>query len=178
MRADHLQLPYHQADKKQQFYITCCNSIYNSKEMKLKKVILGHDAEVSSVHFSPMSGRLFASASRDRLVHVCDAMSNYSLTRTLNHHSSAVSAVRFSRDDSKLITAAGDRSIVMSDISEGSPDSDGSLGSVSIVRYKTISVASTVKDMTVEATNRNLVAGGQGRKIGVWNLTTGKASRS
>ncbi|CAM9980028.1 unnamed protein product, partial [Sphacelaria rigidula] len=61
-----------------------------------------HDAEILCLAFSPVLGNpalvLLASASRDRLVHVFDAASCYPLLKTLDNHSSSVTAVKFSRD--------------------------------------------------------------------------------
>ena len=62
--------------------------------MRLSCVVLAHESEVMSVDFSPLSGRLLASGSRDRLVHVFDARTGYRLRETLDHHSSSITAVR------------------------------------------------------------------------------------
>lgn len=63
--------------------------------MRLSSVVLAHESEVMSVDFSPLSGRLVASGSRDRLVHVFDARAKYGLCATLDHHSSSITAVRY-----------------------------------------------------------------------------------
>jgi len=76
--------------------------IFDTRSMKLKSVVLAHETEVMSVDFSPSSGRLLASGSRDRLVHVFDASKRYQLCETLEQHSSSVTTVRCVRGQPRL----------------------------------------------------------------------------
>ena len=69
--------------------------VYDTARMCLSSVVLAHESEVMSVDFSPLSGRLLASGSRDRLVHVFDARCGYRLRETLDQHSSSVTGVRY-----------------------------------------------------------------------------------
>ena len=176
--------------------------------MCLSSVVLAHESEVMSVDFSPLSGRLLASGSRDRLVHVFDARCGYRLRETLDQHSSSVTGVRyatravtvlvgcsrvhvcvcvcgwvgawhrFARDDSKLMSCGGDKTIVMCSIKEGA-DVQGRPGVVRVKRFRSVTVPyGTIYDMVVDATNRHLVTGGQDKHLNVWNLSNGKPLRS
>lgn len=54
--------------------------------------------------FSPLSVglALLASASRDRLIHVLNVGSDYKLEQTLDDHSSAITAVKFSGESAQI----------------------------------------------------------------------------
>jgi len=57
---------------------------------------------------------LLASASRDRLVHIFDIDHDYGLVQTLDDHSSAITAVRFTELDSQLmmLSCGADKSLL------------------------------------------------------------------
>lgn len=50
--------------------------------------------------------KLLATASRDRLIHVLDADSDYSLVQTLDEHSSSITAVRFAGEPLKTLSTS------------------------------------------------------------------------
>ena len=58
--------------------------------------------------------QLLATASRDRLVHIFDIDHNYGLVQTLDDHSSAITAVRFTELDSQLmmLSCGADKSLL------------------------------------------------------------------
>jgi len=58
--------------------------------------------------------RLLATASRDRLVHIFDIDHDYGLVQTLDDHSSAITAVRFTQLDSQLmmLSCGADKSLL------------------------------------------------------------------
>ena len=57
---------------------------------------------------------LLATASRDRLLHVFDADQNYGLIQTLDDHSSAITAVKFTYLDGQLqmLSCGADKSML------------------------------------------------------------------
>lgn len=57
---------------------------------------------------------MLASASRDRLVHIFDIDHDYGLVQTLDDHSSAITAVRFTELDSQLmmLSCGADKSLL------------------------------------------------------------------
>uniref|UniRef100_A0A3Q2Y1C5 Mitogen-activated protein kinase binding protein 1 n=1 Tax=Hippocampus comes TaxID=109280 RepID=A0A3Q2Y1C5_HIPCM len=71
--------------------------IHNLSSMEEILKVEAHDAEILCLEYSkPQTGlQLLATASRDRLIHVLDATSDYSLVQTLDEHSSSITAVRF-----------------------------------------------------------------------------------
>ena len=58
--------------------------------------------------------KLLATASRDRLVHIFDIDHDYGLVQTLDDHSSAITAVRFTDIDSQLmmLSCGADKSLL------------------------------------------------------------------
>ena len=58
--------------------------------------------------------RLLASAGRDRLLHLFDMNQNYGLVQTLDDHSSAITAVRFTDLDGQLnmLSCGADKSLL------------------------------------------------------------------
>jgi len=63
----------------------------------------------------PCAGvQLLATGSRDRLVHIFDIDHDYSLVQTLDDHSSAITAVRFTELDSQLmmLSCGADKSLL------------------------------------------------------------------
>jgi len=58
--------------------------------------------------------QLLATASRDRLVHIFDIDHDYGLVQTLDDHSSAITAVRFTELDSQLmmLSCGADKSLL------------------------------------------------------------------
>ncbi|XP_019738145.1 mitogen-activated protein kinase-binding protein 1 [Hippocampus comes] len=89
--------------------------IHNLSSMEEILKVEAHDAEILCLEYSkPQTGlQLLATASRDRLIHVLDATSDYSLVQTLDEHSSSITAVRFAATDGKvrLISCGADKSI-------------------------------------------------------------------
>jgi len=58
--------------------------------------------------------QLLATASRDRLLHVFDINHNYGLIQTLDDHSSAITAVRFTQLDNQcmMLSCGIDKSVL------------------------------------------------------------------
>jgi WD40 repeat protein/serine/threonine protein kinase len=84
-------------------------------------VLTGHEAEVSALAFSP-GGDLLASGDergRVRLWKTAGAPGQWALVRELAGHSVAITAVRFTPDGKRLVTASGDHTCGQWDIATG-----------------------------------------------------------
>ena len=93
--------------------------IYDLASLDSICMIEAHNTEVLYLQYSPPeSGRqLLASSSRDRLIHIFDASrSTYDLLQTLDDHSAAITAVRFSFSAAErqlyVISCGADKSIM------------------------------------------------------------------
>lgn len=164
--------------------------------------ILAHESEVLSLSFSPAyttagalsiasptrrsmevtdkSAVLLASGGRDGLIHIFDASSSaglkkerFSLLSTLPVHSSAVSIVKFTPDGRKLISCGmSDRTMVFSAVTV-----DDETKSVS--KLKSVSTPEgTVNGLTIDATNKYVITSGQGKRLNIWAINSGRQARS
>jgi WD40 repeat protein len=147
-----------------------------------------HDAEIltldfsnpetpgSKLHLQPNfadTPHLLASGSRDRLIHIFDLEEKYNLVATLDDHSSSITAVKFAMGGSKLLSCSADKSIVFRSVTQ-SPESP-----LGIARYHQAAAPyGTVFDMDVDATNKYIVTAGQEKRLNIYTIATGKASRS
>lgn len=89
--------------------------VYDSVTLKPTIVHEAHDDEILCLDYSPVGagGRsLAASGSRDTLIHIYDVQSGYELVETLDDHSAAVTAVRFTGGGRGLVSCGADRSII------------------------------------------------------------------
>ncbi len=124
-----------------------------------------HDSDVLCLDFSRDSA-LLASASRDRRVNVYSADTGFSVSRSTEDHSSAVSSVRFC--DDKLLSVGQDKSLVIRSVcgSEISRDTQKSMQH------------GTLFDLAVEPSARKtVVVCGQDKKLNVYGAS-GKLIRS
>ena len=116
---------------------------------------------------------LLASGSRDRLIHIFDLEEKYNLVATLDDHSSSITAVKFAMGGSKLLSCSADKSIVFRSVTQA-PESP-----LGIARYHQATAPyGTVFDMDVDATNKYIVTAGQEKRLNIYTIATGKASRS
>ena len=145
--------------------------IFDLNTLKCSKSMQAHDAEVMSLSYSPNG--LFASASRDKLVHVFET-AGYSRLTTVPNHTSTVNAVKFSNDGGKLITCGGDRALHISELTR---DAEGRI--LKSNKFKTVAVKrGSIYDVSVDASNKFLVMSGQDKSVSVYNMKTGRKSRS
>ena len=89
--------------------------VFDSVTLKPIVVQEAHDNEVLCLDYSPISvdGEcLAASGSRDTLIHLYDAQNGYSLVETLDDHSAAVTAVRFTGAGKGIVSCGADRAII------------------------------------------------------------------
>ena len=126
--------------------------------------IEAHDSEVMSLDFG---GDLYlATASRDRLVHLFDAKNNFEFLRTLEEHSSCVTAVRFLAPDTsdlRLVSCGADRSIITRSVEAGES------GGVRVTRTRHVVCTALPHDLAVDTSGQVSVAC-QDRNVRVYSL--------
>ncbi|XP_042204549.1 mitogen-activated protein kinase-binding protein 1-like isoform X3 [Homarus americanus] len=138
--------------------------------------IEAHDAEVLSLEYSrPDTGhRFLASASRDRLIHVFAVDQDYSFVQTLDDHSSAITSVRFyqSQGALQMVSCSADRSIIFRSATM-TPQNE-----VWFSRGHNVAGKTTLYDMEVDHGQRHVLTACQDRNIRVYNVNTGKHSKT
>ncbi|XP_047496658.1 WD repeat-containing protein 62-like isoform X3 [Penaeus chinensis] len=138
--------------------------------------IEAHDAEVLSLEYSrPDTGHKFlASASRDRLIHVFAVDQDYSFVQTLDDHSSAITSVRFYQTQGALqmVSCSADRSIIFRSATQ-TPQNE-----VWFSRGHNVAGKTTLYDMEVDHGQRHILTACQDRNIRVYNVNTGKHSKT
>ena len=150
-------------------------------------MLQAHSSEVLTVCFSPVMTQtadgqwsietgsdvdkqliLFASGGRDRLIHIFNAVDSFNLVTTLDHHSSSVTAIKFTSDGKRLISCSGDKTIVFSSV-------DG----IRISKLKSVtSPHGSINGLSVDPINKFAVTSGQDKRLNIWNIQTGKHVRA
>jgi hypothetical protein len=101
---------------------------------------------------------LLASAGRDRLVHIFDCSGGGNSCKpllSLDHHSSSVTAVRFTADGRRLVSASGDKTMVLAKVNGRH-----------VARGRTIATPlGSVNGLAIDATNKFAVSSGQDKKV-------------
>ncbi|XP_029349372.1 mitogen-activated protein kinase-binding protein 1 isoform X2 [Echeneis naucrates] len=136
--------------------------------------VQAHDSEILCLEFSkPETGlQLLATASRDRLIHILDAGTDYSLVQTLDEHSSSITAVRFAANEGKvwMISCGADKSVYFrtaQQVEEG----------LEFTRTHHIVRKTTLYDMDIEPTRKYAAVGCQDRSIRIFNISNGKQKK-
>ncbi|XP_024146352.1 mitogen-activated protein kinase-binding protein 1 isoform X1 [Oryzias melastigma] len=133
-----------------------------------------HDAEILCLEYSkPETGlQLLASASRDRLIHILDASSGYSLVQTLDQHSSSITAVRFAVNENKvsMISCGADKSIYFHTAQQTDRGTE-------FRRSHHMVRKTTLYDMSVDATSKYAAVGCQDRCVRIFNISSGKQKK-
>lgn len=139
--------------------------------------IEAHDSEVLCLEYSgppDEGGRLLASGSRDRFVHLFDVEQEYAFQQTLDDHSSSITAVRFVRDSPpgtlQMISCGADKSIVFRKAQQGQ-------GPPAFSRKHHVVGKSTLYDMEVDSSQEHVLAACQDRQVRVYALASGKNTR-
>ncbi|CAF0798616.1 unnamed protein product [Didymodactylos carnosus] len=148
--------------------------------LKQKFIIEAHDSEVLSIDYSqPEMGFYFlASSSRDRFVHIFDPIKDYQLIATLDDHSAAITAVRFSSIISsltmtmQLISCSADKSLIFRTITKNEN------GKYQFIRSNNIVEKQTFYDMVVDRKRNEVSTACQDRMIRVYNTLDGKRVRT
>ncbi|KAM7375665.1 hypothetical protein PAMP_005454 [Pampus punctatissimus] len=136
--------------------------------------VQAHDSEILCLEFSkPDTGlQLLATASRDRLIHVLDAGSEYNLVQTLDEHSSSITAVRFAANEGKvrMISCGADKSVYFRTAQQTEE------GLVFTRTHHAVR-KTTLYDMDIEPTRKYAAVGCQDRSIRVFNISNGKQKK-
>jgi WD40 repeat protein len=142
---------------------------------------VAHDGEVSAVGFAPVSGRLLVSASRDKLIHVFDEPSTtrrYAVCATLDEHKADISAVAFSRDESLLASGSADGSLCFFKVGMDGADAAGA-ERPQVKKLRSVQAGKMVlTTLALDPSGKNLLSGGSGGQIKVWNVKLGRALRT
>lgn len=98
--------------------------IFDLEGFRQTAFLEAHDCEVLSVDYSRSShdATFLASSSRDRFIHVFDVKKDYQLVATLDDHSAAITAVRFTfssvTSNLQLISCGADKSLIFRSITK------------------------------------------------------------
>ncbi|XP_061699282.1 mitogen-activated protein kinase-binding protein 1 isoform X2 [Syngnathoides biaculeatus] len=138
--------------------------------------VQAHDGEILSLDFSPSDTgvQFLATASRDRLIHVLDAASDYRLVQTLDEHSSSITAVRFAADEGKvrLISCGADKSVYFR-----TGRQTGGGGGMEFARTHHVVRKCTLYDMDVEPGRKYAAVACQDRSIRIFNIGSSKQKK-
>ncbi|XP_068173513.1 WD repeat-containing protein 62-like isoform X2 [Antennarius striatus] len=136
--------------------------------------IEAHDAEVTCLAFSPASTgvTLLATASRDRLIHVFNPETRYSLEQTLSDHSAAVTAVAFTGEspEVRMVSCGADKSIYFQRAEQATEG-------VSFLRSHHVVEKTTLYDMDRDPTGAHVIVACQDRNVRVYDVQTGKLKK-
>ncbi|XP_007232890.3 mitogen-activated protein kinase-binding protein 1 isoform X2 [Astyanax mexicanus] len=134
-----------------------------------------HDSEILCLEYSkPETGiQLFATAGRDRLIHVLDVEEDYKLLQTLDEHSSSITAVRFTANEGKvrMISCGADKSLYFR-------TAHRAFRGVKFKRTHHVVRKSTLYDMDVDPTCKYAAVACQDRSIRLFNISSGKQKKS
>jgi WD40 repeat protein len=115
--------------------------------------------------------QLLATASRDRLLHIFDMNHNYGLVQTLDDHSSAITAIRFTELDGQLmmLSCGVDKSLLFRNV-QMDPDFHFVLNRHMVSR-------TTLYDMEVDLSGKFVATACQDRNIRIYNTRNGKQKK-
>ncbi|EFC42696.1 predicted protein [Naegleria gruberi] len=152
--------------------------IFQTTNFSIEYSEVAHDSEILSMDFSvnpeDSTDILFATSSRDRLIHIFQYKNSlFKLVTSLDDHTASVTSVRFTKDENfrYLISCSADKSIVFRKI-ERDPN-----GEYTFRRYQNSQSNGTIFDLDVSKTNE-IVSVGQDKKISVWELDKCKSKQS
>lgn len=146
--------------------------IYDMEYLTEQKCVEAHESDVMCLEYSyTKEGRLLATSSRDRLIHVFDVEANYGLIQTLADHSSSITAVRFMDKDDKLsmVSCGADKSILLRN-AVASPDLQFQL-------EHHLATKITLYDMVIDPTQKLMATACQDRNVRLYNIQTTKEKK-
>ncbi|RUS85940.1 hypothetical protein EGW08_006343 [Elysia chlorotica] len=146
--------------------------IYDMEYLTEQKCVEAHESDVMCLEYSyTKEGRLLATSSRDRLIHVFDVEANYGLVQTLGDHSSSITAVRFMDKDEKLrmVSCGADKTILLRN-AVCSPDLQFQL-------EHHLATKITLYDMVIDPTQKLLATACQDRNVRLYNIQTTKEKK-
>ncbi|KAJ7304118.1 hypothetical protein JRQ81_011643 [Phrynocephalus forsythii] len=144
--------------------------IHSLKLMDEVMKVEAHNSEVLCLEYSkPETGMaLLASASRDRLIHVLNVGENYKLEQTLDEHSSAITAVKFTGNrDIQMISCGADKSIYFRTAQKVAD-------CINFIRTHHVAEKTSFYDMDVDITQKYVAVACQDRNVRVYNTASGK----
>ncbi|CAF3449624.1 unnamed protein product [Rotaria sp. Silwood1] len=153
--------------------------IFNMEIFQQIAFVEAHDSEVLSVDYSyssDMGVTFLASSSRDRFIHIFDVTKDYQLVATLDDHSAAITAVRFTfssiTSNLQLISCSADKSLIFRSIIKNDN------GKYQFIRSNNIVEKQTFYDLVIDHTRELVSTACQDRMIRVYNLQDGKRVRT
>lgn len=148
--------------------------IFNFEKSDVEmKSIAAHDAEVLCLEYSDprnFDGFCYlASSSRDKLIHIFDALNDYNFLQTIDDHSSSITAIRFvnnrAKDCLQLISCSADQTIIFRKGIKSSQTGQLSFKADQMIEGKTI-----FYDMEVDSESSCLMTACQDRIIRLFNV--------
>ncbi|KAG0243092.1 Mitogen-activated protein kinase-binding protein 1 [Actinomortierella wolfii] len=112
-----------------------------------------------------------ATAGRDRLLHVFDIRDGFRLVQTLDDHSSSITCLRLSPDGTTLVSGGADKSVVFRALQETETGPK-------FFPYHHAPGRATVYDMALVPSNGTITSISGDRRIYVYNVKSGKATKS
>ncbi|XP_063219935.1 mitogen-activated protein kinase-binding protein 1 isoform X2 [Bacillus rossius redtenbacheri] len=150
--------------------------IHNLNNMQELCFIEAHDAEVLTLQYSrPECGhRLLASASRDRLLHIFNVEKDYSFAEAFDGHSSSITAVKFitAKDHLQVVSCGADKSIIFRHLVPMLDDT------IHFARGHIVACKTTLYDMEVDSSQKNILTACQDRNVRVYNINTGRQKKT
>uniref|UniRef100_A0A914C1N5 MABP1/WDR62 second WD40 domain-containing protein n=1 Tax=Acrobeloides nanus TaxID=290746 RepID=A0A914C1N5_9BILA len=153
-------------------------SIFDVTTLECQKIaeFEAHDQEILVLEYTDSSHggrRLFASGSRDRLIHLYDAENDYSHLETIDDHTSSINSIKFcpSADGFEMLTCATDKLVVIRHVH--CPPSDSSF---QLERVNQIASQFGLNYLTVSPEGL-LIAACQDRQLRTYTIS-GKLART
>ncbi|CAF3738584.1 unnamed protein product [Rotaria sp. Silwood1] len=147
--------------------------ILDMKTFKQIAFIVAHDNEILSIDYGQLAD---TSYSRDRLIHIFDVSKDYQLITTLDDHSGAVTAIRFTvspiTSDLQLISCGADKSLIFRSISKNEK------GKYQFIRSHNVFENQTFYDLTVDPSHERIHTVCQDRMIRTYNTEDAKLNRA
>ncbi|KAG1047122.1 hypothetical protein G6F43_010415 [Rhizopus delemar] len=129
-----------------------------------------HDSEILSIDVTEGQDSLIATGSRDRLLHIFKMQSDCQLVQTLDDHSSSITAVKFTKDATQLISSGADKGVIFRRRTQNSTDH-------AYTTYQNNSGRSTVFDMALDVSDRCVATVTGERKLYLFHVDSGKPFR-
>ncbi|KAF9581116.1 mitogen-activated protein kinase binding protein 1, partial [Lunasporangiospora selenospora] len=133
-----------------------------------------HDSEIMAIDFTDSNvdaPLLVATAGRDRLVHVFDAVNDYALLQTLDDHSSSITSIKFTANGSRMMSCGADKSIIFRNCNKSA---DG----MTFQPYHQAPGRATFFDMGMHNNSQTVSVVSGDRRFNVFTLDSGKPIKS
>ncbi|CAH1263187.1 MAPKBP1 [Branchiostoma lanceolatum] len=153
--------------------------VHELQFMDQLKYLEAHDGEVLCLEYAnpDQTGlNLLASSSRDRLIHIFQADRNYSLLQTLDDHSAAITAVKFTDHNGQLqmLSCGADKALMFRSLQQGPTNTNTDM---QFIRNHYILGKCTFYDMDVDITKKYVATACQDRNVRIFNTNSGKLKK-